>query len=74
MSAAVERYCVMLRWRRPERSACSRVREAARACRGWRTLAYSSSAREKAQASAAVRPGPSPGAVARDRSRLVSSS
>ena len=71
MSAAVERCCVMLRWRRPERSACSWVREAALACSGWRTLAYSSSAKEKAQASAAVRPGPSTGAVARTRSRLV---
>ena len=62
MSAAVARWSVMLCRRRPERSACSRVRsacsrvrEAARACRGCRTPGYSSSARERAQASAAIR-------------------
>ena len=74
MSAAVARCSVLLWFRRPERSACSRWREAARACSGRRMLAYSSSAREKAQASAAVRSGPFPDTVARAHSRLVSAS
>ena len=74
ISAVVERRWVS-RWRRrPERSAWTASREAALAWSGCVMVACSSSAIERAQASAAVRAVSSTSAAARARARLASAS
>ena len=68
ISTAVER-CWISTWRRrPQRSAWTESREAALACSGCMTRACSSSAKERAQASAAVRAGSPTSTAARARS------